>query len=83
MICRIYFPPLPIPRFFIALAQSSIADITLSACVMVGRVRFLWLKWMVYVKRSLLVDFMWHICVRYCSVDVALDILICIACSVI
>ena len=62
--CRISLPPVPLPKFLIAMAQSVIAAINLSACVMVGWVRFLWLKCMVSVKRSLLVDFMWHICVR-------------------
>ena len=62
--CRISSPPLPLPKFFIALAQSDIVAITLSAFVMVGRVSFLRLKWMVSVKRLMLVDFMWYLCVR-------------------
>ena len=62
--CRISSPPLLLSKFFISLAQSSVAAITLSECVMVGRVIFLWLKWMVYVKSLLLVDFMRHRCVR-------------------
>ena len=69
--CRISLLQLTFPKFFIVLAQSAIAVITLSACVMVGQVIFLWLKCMVYVKRLLLVDFMWHRCVRLCSGDVA------------
>ena len=64
MSCQISLPPLPFPKFLIALVQSAIADITLSACVMVGQVSFLWLKWIVSVNHLLLVDFMWHICVR-------------------
>ena len=48
---RIPFSPFPLPKFFIALAKSSIAAINFSACVMVGWVSFLWLKWMVSVKR--------------------------------
>ena len=56
--------PLPLPKFFIALEQSSIAAITLSECVMVVRVRFLCIKCIVSMKRLLLVDFMWHLCVR-------------------
>ena len=67
---RIYSPPLPLPKFLIALVQSAIAAITLATCVMVGRVRFLWLKCMVSVKRSLLVHFMRHLCVRQCSDNV-------------
>ena len=62
--CRIFCPPLPLPKFFIDLAQSAIAAITLSACVMVGWVSFLSLKFMVSVKNYLLVDFMWHLFVR-------------------
>ena len=61
---RIYPDPLLLPKSFIALAQSTIAAITMSECVMVGWVRFLWLKCIVSVKRSLLVDFMWYRCVR-------------------
>ena len=60
--CRISSPPFLFLKFFIALAQSDIAAITLSACLVVGRVISLWLKCMVSVKCSLLVDFMWHIC---------------------
>ena len=56
--------PLILTKFLIALVQSAISAIALSACVMVGRVRFLWLKCIVSMKRSLLVDFMWHLCVR-------------------
>ena len=52
------------PKYFIALAQFAISAITLSTCVMEGLVSFLWLKWIVSVKRSLFVDFMWHLCVR-------------------
>ena len=52
------------PKYFIALAQSAISAITFSACVMEGIVGFLWLKCIVLVKRSLFVDFMWHLCVR-------------------
>ena len=62
--CHISSPPLLLPKFFIALAQSAISAITLSECAMLVQVSFLWLKCMVSVKRSLLVDFMWHICVR-------------------
>ena len=47
--------------FYIALAQSAIAAITLSACVMVGQLSFLWLEFIVSVKRLLLVEFMWHL----------------------
>ena len=61
---RISLPPFPSPKFLIALVQSAISAITLSSCMMVGRVSFLWLKCMVSVKCSLLVDFMWHLCVR-------------------
>ena len=57
------FRSFAIDQDLIALAQSDISAITLSACVMVGRVRFLWIKCIVYVKRSLLVDFMLHLCV--------------------
>ena len=62
--CFILLETLPLPKFLMALAQSAIAAITLSACVMVGRVIFLWLKCTVSVNRSLLVVFMWHRCVR-------------------
>ena len=59
-----FFGSVSIDKFLIALAQSGIAAITLSECVMVSRVIFLWLKYIVSVKRSLLVDFMWHLCVQ-------------------
>ena len=52
------FRSLPLPKFLMALAQYAIATITLSECVMVGRVSFLWLKCTVSVNRSLLVVFM-------------------------
>ena len=61
--CCISLPMLLLPKLFIALAQSTIVAINLSACGMVGRVSFLWLKCMVSVKCFLLVDFMWHLCV--------------------
>ena len=61
--CRISSPPLPFPKFLIALAQSAVVDITLSSCVTLGWVSYFWLKVMVSVKCSLLVNFMWHICV--------------------
>jgi hypothetical protein len=48
----------------IAFAQSAIVCITLSAWVMVGLVMFLWLKLIVSETRSLLVDFIWHLCMR-------------------
>jgi hypothetical protein len=47
----------------IAFAQSAIVFMTLSAWVMVGGVMFLWLKLIVSETRSLLVAFMWHLCV--------------------
>ena len=59
----IYSYPFPLPNSCIALAQSVIAAITFSSCVMVVRMRFLWLKCIFSVKRSMLVDFMWHLCV--------------------
>ena len=59
-----FFGSVAIDQVFIALEQSTISAITLSACVMVGWVRFLWLKCIVSVKRSLLVDFMWNLCVQ-------------------
>ena len=62
--CLISLDPLPLPKFLIDLAQYDISAITLSACVMVGRVSFLWLKCTVSVNRLFLVVFMWHICVR-------------------
>ena len=62
--CCISLALLLFTKFFIDLAQSAIAAITLSACVMVGQVRLFWLKCIVSVKRLLLVDFMWHLCVR-------------------
>ena len=46
-----------------ALVQSVMVCITLSACVMVGRMMFLHLKLIVSETHSLLVDFMWHLCV--------------------
>ena len=49
-----------LPTFLMALAQSAIAAIILSALVIVGYVIFLWLNCAVSVKRSLLVDLMWH-----------------------
>ena len=51
--------------------QSTISAINLSTCVMVGRVIFLWLKCTVSVNRSLLAVFMFHLCVRECSGNVA------------
>ena len=62
--CHISLPLFLLPKFLIALAQSAIAAINFSACVMVGWVSFLWLKWMASVKRYLLVNFKWHLCVR-------------------
>ena len=56
--------PLLLPEFLMALAQSAIAAIILSAWVIVGRVIFLWLNYAVSVKRLLLVDLMWHKWVR-------------------
>ena len=55
--------PLPLPKFFMALAQSAISGIALSAYVMVVCVSSLWLKCTVSVNRSFLVVFMWHLCV--------------------
>ena len=49
-----------LPTFLMALAQSDIAAIILSAWVIMGRLIFLWLNCAVSVKRSLLVDLMWH-----------------------
>ena len=46
----ILLDPLPLPNLLMALAQSAISAITLSACVMVGRVIFLWLKCTVSVN---------------------------------
>ena len=54
------FPP---ATPFNAAAHTDIAFITLSACVVVGLVMFLWLNCSVYVSRSALVAFMWHTCV--------------------
>ena len=62
--CCILSEPFPVPKFLMALAQSTISAITLSACVVVGRVIFLWLDCTVSVKRSLLVALIWHQCVR-------------------
>ena len=62
--CRIYLPHFLLPDLFIALEQSAIAAITLSACMMVGQMSILWLKCMVSMQRFLKVYFMWHICVR-------------------
>ena len=62
--CFIFSDPLPLPKFLMALAQSDIPAITLSACVMVGRISFLWLKCTLSMNHSLLVVFMWHLCVR-------------------
>ena len=56
--------PLILPAFLMALMQSAIAAIILSAWVIVGRVIFLWLNYAVSVKRLLLVDLMWHKWVR-------------------
>ena len=61
---RISLDLLLLPKFVIALEQSTIAAINLSACIMVVQVIFLWLKCIVSVKISFWVDFMWHICVR-------------------
>ena len=69
--CCISLALLLFTKFFIDLAQSAIAAITLSACVMVGQVRLFWLKCIVSVKRLFLVDFMWHLCVWYCYGGVA------------
>ena len=63
IIWLIYSDPLLLPNSFIDLAHSDIAAIAFSACVMVGWVRFFLLKCIVSVKLSLLVDFMWHLCV--------------------
>ena len=46
-----FFGSVSIAQVFIALAQSGISAITLSACVMVGLVIFMWLKCIVSVKR--------------------------------
>ena len=62
--CFISLDPLSLPKFLMALAQYAISAITLSACVMVGRVSFLWLQCTVSVNRSFLVVFIWHLCVR-------------------
>ena len=62
--CFISLDPFPLPKFLMDLAQSDISDITLSACVMVGRVSFLWLKCIVSMNFLLLVVFMWHLCVK-------------------
>ncbi len=48
----------------IAFVQSAIAFMTLSAWVMVVLVMFLWLKLIVSETCSLLVAFMWHLCVQ-------------------
>ena len=64
IICLISSDMLPLPKFLIALAQYSISVITLSACVMVGWVIFLCIKCTVSVNCLLLVNFMWHLCVR-------------------
>ena len=62
--CCISSDPLPLPKFLVALAQYSIAAITLSTCVMLGCVNFPWLKFTVSVNHSFLVVFIWHLCVR-------------------
>ena len=62
--CFISLDPFPLPKLLMDLAQSDISDITLSACVMVGRVSFLWLKCIVSMNFLLLVVFMWHLCVK-------------------
>ena len=56
--------PLLLLALLIALVQSTIYAIILSARVIVGRVILLWLNCAVSVKRSLLVDLMWHKWVR-------------------
>ena len=56
--------PLPLPKFVMALAQSSISAIAFSAYVMVVRVSSLWIKCTVYVNHSFLVVFMWHLFVQ-------------------
>ena len=48
--CFILSDPLPLPNLLMALAQSSIDAITLSACVMVGHVCFMFLKCTVSVN---------------------------------
>ena len=62
--CFILSDTFLLPKFLMDLAQYYIAAITLSACVMVVRVSFLLLKCTVYVNRSLLVGFMWHLYAR-------------------
>ena len=62
--CFISSDPLPLPKFLMALAQSDIAAITLSLCVMVVRVSLLWLNCTVSVNRSLVVVFIWPLCVQ-------------------
>ena len=47
-------------RPLICLAQSEMAAMILSACVMVGLVMFLWVNWMVSVRRSPRVSLIWH-----------------------
>ena len=62
--CYIPSEPFLLPKFLMDLVQSDISAITLSACVMVGRVIFLWLNCPVSVNRSLLVVFIWHRCIQ-------------------
>ena len=58
--CCISLAPLLSPMFLIALAQSVMAAMILSAWFMVGFVMRLWLNCAVLVRRSVFVVFMWH-----------------------